>query len=701
MPIGFRVTLGTDNTLWYGDSVTGTGTDFTAASRVGAGSILVTGTSGGDTLAGRPVSGAFFVGGDGSLYFQPDVADLTITSATVHISPVYNTGNVVNGLNTNTSTETLNGSGTPQTFYGNGGPDLIRGGGGTGSDASSGGEGDTDVLIGGAGNDTLQGQGGWDRMQGGAGNDTLIGGYGLDIADYSDAQIGLTINMSTGSFTVTGTTQGVGTDSLEGMDGIIGSRFNDTITGYNGDGVDPDGSTYTNYIDGGDGNDVIDGLTGSDYLFGGNGDDRIIGGLWDGDAGVTLTTGRTGGEGGTVDDRIYGGAGNDTIYGDDVAGTDSLGGNDYIDGADGNDQIIAGAGNDTVYGGAGTDNIQGGTGNDSLFGGADNDVLNGGTGNDVLNGGLGADTLTGGLGADVFVAGQGDTITDFNTGADPLNRDSMDLSGYYNETTLAAWNAANPGQQYATALGWLRADAADGVLSMAPGPNGQPLNVRLTLTGGGGTAGLVDSNSGVTCFGADALIETARGPVAAGDVVVGDMVRTRDAGMQPVRWTGRRDLSAAELEAAPNLRPIRIAAGALGAGTPSSDLIVSPQHRVLVRSRIAQKMFGTDEVLVAAKQLLLIDGVDVAEDLAGIGYVHILFDDHQVVWSNGAETESLHPGKQALDMVGTAARDEILALFPELRDDAAARAPARTLASGRMGRKLAMRHAQNGKPLVA
>ncbi|WP_188715839.1 Hint domain-containing protein [Paracoccus acridae] len=194
---------------------------------------------------------------------------------------------------------------------------------------------------------------------------------------------------------------------------------------------------------------------------------------------------------------------------------------------------------------------------------------------------------------------------------------------------------------------------------------------------------------------------TDRSPVAAGRLGVGDLVVTRDAGLQPVRWVGRRLLGRDELEAAPHLSPLRIAAGALGKGVPEADLIVSPQHRVLVRSRIAQKMFGTDEVLVAAKQLLLVEGIDIADDLDEITYVHVLFDDHQVVWSNGAETESLHPGRQALDMIGQAAREEILALFPELREAGFVRPAARPMVSGRMGRKLAMRHAQNHKPLVA
>ena len=93
--------------------------------------------------------------------------------------------------------------------------------------------------------------------------------------------------------------------------------------------------------------------------------------------------------------------------------------------------------------------------------------------------------------------------------------------------------------------------------------------------------------------------------------------------------------------------------------------------------------------------------LDVAEDMDRVDYIHFLFDAHQVVWSNGAETESLHPGRNALDMAGEAGREEIFAIFPELRDDRVTRATARTLASGRMGRKLAMRHVLNRKPLVS
>lgn len=205
----------------------------------------------------------------------------------------------------------------------------------------------------------------------------------------------------------------------------------------------------------------------------------------------------------------------------------------------------------------------------------------------------------------------------------------------------------------------------------------------------------------IPCFTSGTLILTDRGEVAIDDLRVGDLVMTRDNGLQPVRWIGSRKLAAHILTLKPSLRPIRIQAESLGANFPKQDLLVSPQHRILVRSRIAQRMFGHSEVLVAAKQLLTIKGVDIADVPNGVEYFHLLFDRHEVVFSNGAETESLYTGSEALKSVGPAAQEEIFSLFPELRDPDTVREGARILASGRQARKLAMRHKQNDRSLVA
>ncbi|GHG25130.1 Hint domain-containing protein [Paracoccus aerius] len=210
----------------------------------------------------------------------------------------------------------------------------------------------------------------------------------------------------------------------------------------------------------------------------------------------------------------------------------------------------------------------------------------------------------------------------------------------------------------------------------------------------------LDDAEVVPCFLRGTMILTTDGLVAVEDLSVGTLVVTRDNATQPVRWVGHVALPAERLRAQPNLRPIRIAPGALGANLPAQALLVSPQHRILVRSAIAQRMFGAPEVLVAAKQLLPLEGIDIADDLETVEYFHILFDRHEIVFANGTETESLYTGPQALRGVGHAARAEIFALFPELERPTSLPPSARELASGRMARKLAMRHLQNGKPLV-
>jgi hypothetical protein len=111
-------------------------------------------------------------------------------------------------------------------------------------------------------------------------------------------------------------------------------------------------------------------------------------------------------------------------------------------------------------------------------------------------------------------------------------------------------------------------------------------------------------------------------------------------------------------------------------------------------------MFGTDEVLVAAKQLVILNGVDIAQDLEEVTYIHFLCDQHEVVYSNGAATESLYTGPEALKSVSPESRQEILTLIPELSDINYKALSARILIKGRRGRQLAVRHKNNNQPLV-
>lgn len=194
------------------------------------------------------------------------------------------------------------------------------------------------------------------------------------------------------------------------------------------------------------------------------------------------------------------------------------------------------------------------------------------------------------------------------------------------------------------------------------------------------------------CFAQDSLIQTASGPRPVQLLRPGDMILTRDHGCQPLLWAGHRILNARALDLMPQNRPIRIAPGALGPGQPTRALTVSPQHRILLRSRIAQRMFGVPEVLVPARRLIGLPGVEVLHRAHSVTYWHLLFARHEILLSENAWSESLLPGPQALRAFGPQARAQIAALAPGLtaRPD-----PARPIPPGHAQRRLVQRHLLN------
>jgi hypothetical protein len=176
----------------------------------------------------------------------------------------------------------------------------------------------------------------------------------------------------------------------------------------------------------------------------------------------------------------------------------------------------------------------------------------------------------------------------------------------------------------------------------------------------------------IVCFTAGTRIMTARGPVAVEELLPGELVLTRDNGAQPLRWVGQRHLSYNELLARPALQPVRIGPGALGAEGPERSMLVSPQHRVLIEGARAEMYFGESEVLVPAKYLTDLAEVTRALPAEGVTYVHILFDQHEIVLSDGIWTESFQPAERTLSALDQAARDEVLELFPQLAANASA-----------------------------
>ncbi len=243
--------------------------------------------------------------------------------------------------------------GLADTIYAYGGNDTVFAG--SANDKVYGGDG-ADSLNGGAGNDSLEGGNGNDTLSGGAGADTLVGGTGLDVVDYSTNSTAVNVNLPSNSVTGGGDATGDVIDST--IDGVIGSSFNDTLTGDDGENYGG-GDTYTTLIYGNSGDDIIDGRTGGDSLYGDAGRDTISGGA----------------------------------------------GDDLIDGGADNDMLTGGAGNDSMFGGDGADNANGGLGNDSISGGAGADSLAGAGGSDTIDGGDGADFIVGGTSSGTFQTG--------------------------------------------------------------------------------------------------------------------------------------------------------------------------------------------------------------------------------------------------------------------------------------------------------
>jgi hypothetical protein len=175
--------------------------------------------------------------------------------------------------------------------------------------------------------------------------------------------------------------------------------------------------------------------------------------------------------------------------------------------------------------------------------------------------------------------------------------------------------------------------------------------------------------AGVICFTPGTLIATPRGPRAIDELRPGDYLDTKDNGPQMILWTGRRHMTGARLFATPQLRPIRVRAGALGGERHLGDLVVSPGHRLLIQGREPATLFSAPEVLVAARDLVDGQGVAVDTSLREITYIHLMTERHEVLWANGMESETFHPAYTALDLVDPYERAALLALMPELQAD--------------------------------
>ncbi|WP_417520096.1 Ig-like domain-containing protein, partial [Minwuia sp.] len=402
------------------------------------GANILDGGDGDDLLAGGPGADSL-IGGNGS-----DAANYAASNAAVSVdlsagigSGGHADGDSLNGVENlfgSLHDDTLTGDDDANLLVGNGGNDSLRGAlgddtllGGQGADTLNGGngtdlvdystsgaavqvdlgsgtgagglaEGDVlnnieiligtafgDVLEGDADSNVLTGGNGDDTLQGRSGEDTLQGGDGFDLASYADSGSAVSVDLVAGSGSAG---QAIG-DVLTDIEGLIGSGFNDTLSG-NGSANDISGGAGGDGISAGGGDDTVDGGDGLDTISGGFGNDSLIGA--------------------DNDDVLNGNEGNDSLFGGN--GSDTLNGgqdDDLLEGRNGADSLEGDLGNDTLDGGDGNDTLRGNEGDDELSGFFGQDSLFGGDGADTLDGEGGDDTLFGGAGADLLRAGADDS----------------------------------------------------------------------------------------------------------------------------------------------------------------------------------------------------------------------------------------------------------------------------------------------------
>ncbi|MBU2890978.1 Hint domain-containing protein [Celeribacter halophilus] len=542
----------------------------------------------------------------------------------------------------------IDGAGGDDELYGEAGNDTIYGG--DGDDTIDGGTGD-DTIDGGAGADDISAGSGNDTVFGGDGDDTIYGYEGSDTVDGGDGDDYINTRTSTGTGQPDTGFDHPDSSALDysadsapsnDMDTVYGGAGNDTI--LTGDDND--------YIEGGDGNDTIDAGFDDDEVYGGAGNDTI--------------------QGGEGNDTIDGGDDNDIIYGDvspdsddyaafsyyelddhgetTSADTDTANNSDVIYGGAGDDTIYGQDDADTLYGGDGDDTLDGGIDDDTLYGGAGNDTLLGGQGADTIDGGAGADNIDGGTGNDTITAGGGDTVTG-GEGSDTIIIDPSLLDG--NAITITGSEDDDGEDNDVLDLSNVGLDWSSNPISYN---EDDPESGTVTLTDG--TTISFSGIETVICFGKGTRIATPYGARAVEDLKPGDLVLTMDNGLQPLRWVGARTVPATG-----RFAPIEITKGALG---NERDLIVSPQHRMLLNGWRSEMLFNTSEVFAAAKHL--VNGSTIREAQGGfVTYYHLMFDRHEVIFAEGAASESFHVSDYSLTGVADGAREELFALFPELR----------------------------------
>lgn len=278
---------------------------------------------------------------------------------------------------------------------------------------------------------------------------------------------------------------------------------------------------------------------------------------------------------------------------------------------------------------------------------------------DVSDSSYDSNLLIAGDSLQTSVVAQTDSTNVYPTGSKNLDVLTNDTNGGGGTLTITHLNgnAVTVGVPIVLPTGQTVSLNADGTVNILGDGDVENFNFTYTIDNGTDTdIGIVNVSS-IPCFVAGTLITTELGQRNVETLVLGDLILTKDDGLQPLRWKGQRTVAAED-----NFAPIRIRANTFGS---HDDLMVSAEHQILIRDNLAELLFGEQEVLVSAKDL--VNDYSVTRCSGGdVTYVHLMFDRHQVVYSAGLATESFLPGPQTTKVFERKIVDEICTLFPEI-----------------------------------
>ena len=147
----------------------------------------------------------------------------------------------------------------------------------------------------------------------------------------------------------------------------------------------------------------------------------------------------------------------------------------------------------------------------------------------------------------------------------------------------------------------------------------------------------------------------------------GDMVVTRDNGLQPVRMIWSRTVTAAEMRERPELAPIRLKPRAVGPMMPARDLRIACGHRALIPGYRISGVADDQSCLMRVGALA--DASDEAfADMSAdsVTFYNLVFDNHEVFCAEGLPVESFRPSPKAIATMDVAAREELFEIFPQI-----------------------------------